>query len=237
MTRRTLLLFLLLVLSLSLGCDRQVRYEDVNYYEGRDGLVFEFVENSPAERVYPEELVPVSIRVHNQGSFDLSSVYPAYYNGHESMVPMYATATLIYDDFFFFEDESFLDAGARSREELFLAGKSPYWPEGESRVVTLGMLQARSPGPQRLGADTDVSVSLCYPYETILTTPVCVASDLNEARPGDCLPEDLSFRDQGAPVAVTHVEVKSVPVRLERVLVDYGRGPEEVLQTVVRPVF
>jgi hypothetical protein len=241
--------FLILAFVLS-SCSGGSRIEDINYYEGSDGLVMEFLPNSPPEKAYPTFVYPVTILIHNEGAFSLQGISTDSISSGDNI---HAEAMLIYDSFYFSEAPEYLVAAEQVRSNLHFEGKSVYWPSGESRAVTVGYLKANDPGPNRIGADADIGVSLCFPYETKLTTPVCVDNDPYEnADPMQpCHIEDLSFQDQGAPVAIKDVEVESLPVGTQQqnvvvrepVIDSSGAfvGTQEVIKqemlTVIRPVF
>lgn len=216
-----------------------------NYYEGSDGLVMDFMTNNPPEKMYPEQTYPITMTIKNMGAFSLLESY--------SDDDLFAQATLIYDPFYFGEVGDFQDTAREVREEIHLEGKSLYWPSGQSKVMTLAVIEAKTVGPNRIGADSDIGVSLCFPYETMLGAQVCVDNDPYEnTDPSQvCHVEDLSFVDQGAPVAIKHVGVETVPIGTQRqnVLVRQGvtdengalTGFEEVMSeelvTIIRPVF
>lgn len=225
--------FLVLVLALSFllsGCGDETDLRKVDYHEGSDGLVFSFTDNSPPEKVYPNQLYPVTIRVHNKGAF---SIMP-----YEETEELYAEASLVYDSMYFTEDSVSRQMADRTRGHLFFEGKSAFWPTGESRTVTIGYLKPGELPQQRLGADTTIGVSLCYPYETELATELCVDYDPydDSGRMQPCEAEDMSFEDQGAPIAVKRVEVESLPAGVSPVESDGLFGSEGV-ETKMKPVF
>ena len=199
------LIGVVLVLSACSG-SQQTKITDVNYYEGSQGLTVEFMDNMPPDKVYAGEEYPVALKIHNAGAFDL--LPGLFINGER--VDFSAQVNVVFDPLYFKQPEG--DLFSALGEGLTFAGRSPQWPEGESDIVTLGFLQANTL-EARLGADTKLMLGVCYPYETKLTTPVCVDVDPYNAddRFQSCQQQDLSFTDQGAPVAVTQVAVENMP--------------------------
>lgn len=222
-----------------IACDTQPRIEHIEYFSGRHGLTFEFMENSPPPRVYSGQSVPISLVVNNEGAFDVAD-------------GLQAQIRLSYDNLYLVGDAS--QASSWDPESLLfpLRGKSAYWPVGESRFLVAGLLQAQSLGP-RTGVDTTISVSLCYPYMTTLAHQVCVDSDPYnlDARSQPCSAEDLTLSNQGAPVAVTMVDFESLPYGTQEIVVSsqrpdttsegelIGTSGEEVIerQPLIKPVF
>ena len=211
-----LLLFatLLAVVLVLAGCGgQQQEYIDVNYFEGPDGVVMKLVDNSPPEKVYPEQMIPITVLFDNEGAFSFNSEF----DGEVGGVSGYAS--VIFDPLYFEEAEQSLTYLAETRDALSFAGKSVNWPGGEERYVTLAMLEAK-PLAGRTGADSTVVVSWCYPYETRLTQQVCVDKDPTLVDEYSlCEAQDMAFTDQGAPVAVTNVVFESVPMGTREVQV------------------
>lgn len=189
MRQHTLLLCLGLLLVLS-GCSGGSDVEVINYYEGSDGLIIEFVDSSPPESVYAGQTFPFTVFVRNVGGWSVG-------NG------TFGRISISYDSLYFV-DSDYPDK--ELEKTILLEGKSQFNPSGGSKFATIGLLTPLPLGP-RTATMTPLLVSLCYPYQTLLTTPVCVdvdPSNLDE-RQQVCEAEDMIFTDQGAPVAITEV--------------------------------
>jgi hypothetical protein len=229
---------LVIALLLLAGCgSRTPEYKDVNYFEGSDGVTFEFMENSPPERVFTGRSFPIAVMLSNKGAWNLAGDF-------------YGSVSISYDPFYFEEPEQSKSALEGKRGRIELRGKSAYWPTGEERIETFAFLHPKDISP-RAGAESTVMVSLCYPYATLLTTQVCVDADpynLDE-REQICEGEDLTFTDQGAPVAVTFIDYESIPAGVEEIsalsyaptTVDGQFAVHEIetleAQALIRPVF
>jgi hypothetical protein len=200
---------ILLVLSLFLvaGCTggNNVGPLSQNYFEGYDGLEIEFIESKNPLTVYERTPIPLSILVSNDGALDiginnsgkLSFTYDDFYLGYNEEDPLF-------------------------NEVIMLHGKSYFYPEGEKSIVILPSFQSKVVKGPREEPETTLYVNLCYPYKTLLLEEVCIdmTSVTHDAREQVCAFEDLSFSDQGAPLAITSIEVEMQPI---------GQG--------VRPVF
>lgn len=208
---------LLLVLALAVllvGCGQQQSYKDINYYEGSEGVTMELVDNSPPEKVYPGQLFSITARFDNQGAFSFTSEP----GGEVGEVEGYAN--VVFDPLYFKEDDQSVKYLKRTRNNLSFTGKSPEWPTGEDRFVTLAIMEVK-PLIGRSGADTPITVSWCYPYETLLTTQVCIDRDPTDVEEGYvlCEAQDIPLVDQGAPVAVTNLGFEVLPMGMQPVTV------------------
>jgi len=238
--RRTMsVIVLFFLVSIMAGCQSnpQRPLETINYFEGSDGLVVEFLDNSPPEQVYSNSVFPLAVRLENKGAWDVVD-------------PFFAEASIVYDSLYFEEVEE--EALSDERSHIELHGKSPQYPEGEGVLTTLALLRAKPLAP-RTGADAKILLGLCFPYQTTLSEQVCVDGDVYnlDEREQVCQAEDLVLSDQGAPVAITSVEFESLPAGTEQVTVDSqapvvdsneqftGTSTETTTESVplVRPVF
>ncbi len=235
--------FLLLVLITSLfllsACGSRSSYKDLNYFQGSDGIVFDFLDNSPPEKVISGFPFPIAVDVHNKGAFSL--------NGS-----LFSQFTISYDSLYLNEGELSSSNFGAIRNHLRLNGSSPFWPGGQEELLTLAMLNPLPLSPRR-GVDTTIMVSLCYPYKTTLTTSVCIDADPYniDSRDQVCDASDLDFTDQGAPVAITHIDYESLLVGNAEIntygsspvedtngsLVGVADEPSRELQSLVKPVF
>jgi len=193
------------------GCNED-RYNirDINYYEGDDGLVMEFLENAPPTEVYETSEFPIKIMIFNKGAFDVIN-------------KNHAELTMTYDGFYLEEADSqgfksFFgtdpDLITDNPDFINLTGKSPAYPNGNFMLFSLGSLKASTIKGTREMPETSISLNLCYPYNTTMVDTVCVDTNLykENLRTQVCEATDLNLRDQGAPVAVKQVEVEMQPV-------------------------
>lgn len=219
--KSSLLLSLLIVLSVFLmlflsSCNYQSVPKEANYFVGTKGLEMAFLETSPPKEVYENATFPVTIYVENRGAFDVTQ-------------DNYGILSISFDPFYIelfgIQNGSGVSVTKNSLvlKGIQLKGKSRYSPSGTETFLAFPNFRAKSIMGQREMPYTQISSTLCYPYNTKLSQMVCV--DLNiygeNQRKQPCTQKDVSLSDQGAPLAITLLEVENQPVG----------------NNVVRPVF
>lgn len=184
-----------LVLLVLVGCGPKPIETD--YHSGREGVVATFGTNTPPDRVSEGDGFLVQVDLHNKGAASISPAHPGLLR-------------LSYDPTIIGEGEGF-----PAVTNISLAGKSIEYPRGERAFVDVGYLYVKQVAGSWADPSTSVSLGICYPYQTLLSTTVCVDSDPNDQnyRVESCESgELLSFSDQGAPVAITAIEPRYVLV-------------------------
>lgn len=176
---------------------------------GTAGLEMEFLKNAPPKIVFEQTLFPVMLRVKNTGTYTLKDKKAVLSLGVERD---YTSSVNV-------------EAGGRisrsndNEAEFVLEGKTPLNPKGDEEVITY-TVEAGKIDPQSESHPSIVLASLCYPYQTTLAASVCIDPDPNNVRPikKSCAVQDLSYGSgQGAPVAITKVEVQMLPTASETV--------------------
>ncbi len=203
----------LLLVSLLACTPQQEGPNPAKFNKGTEGINIEFVENSPPNKVYEDTSFPMMVQIHNRGAKDIP--FTTEIDG-ETVESQPASISMNFDNFY-------IDyAGDLTREEvqsslqnLKIRGKSEIVPNGEVRNVKLGNLQAQKIVGNRESPETQLYASICYPYETKLSTDLCMDANTQSenVREQVCQATDLAFsRGQGAPVSITKVEVDMVPL-------------------------
>jgi len=164
-------------------------------YKGTEGLEISFIDNTLAQKIYvtPDTKLPISLKIENKGATSLE----------------YDDIKIFYEGF----DHDYI-TGIKYEEYMSsdfepIEGKSSYNPEGGSslKIFESGNILL----PSNLNSyNPNFVVSWLYNYQTIASTTVCV-----DPRPYQitgiqkpCTPQDVTLSGgQGAPVAVTKVEV------------------------------
>ena len=200
------LLFCILVLS---SCSYAPRQIDVDYYQGIKGLEIDFLPNSPPNELYEESPFNINFFIENRGAFDvweenygiLSVSFDPFYIDASSLESAQGTNVDIGTDSVVFKG-------------IQLPGKSRYFPTGLETILSLPNFKTKTITGQREQPETQIFASLCYPYVTHLAKLICI--DLNiygqNLRKQICSQQDLSLSDQGAPLAITLVEIENQPV-------------------------
>jgi hypothetical protein len=199
MNKKTLCWILaVLVVMLIAGCGRKDARDSIDYdfRQGTKGLEMSFVESSPPNELYESSEFLISADVANEGAYDITEGIFAL--GLE-------------DDYMEIRDWNghiIMPQSAFQKKTSFdILGKSQNLPDGEKSLITV---RART---KILESQTEVHTSqvlltACYPYKTILVQEVCIDPDVYKTKrqKNVCESLRLDLTDQGGPVAVTRVE-------------------------------
>ena len=140
--------------------------------------------------------------------------------------------------------EDKLDMPGRPAFALYLYGRDTLpGPAGTSSITPgeerLLIMEAQARGINLLNTETDfiptqITAGLCYPYKTQLSTNVCIDSDLFNLQEKEKTCEvilEQDFKNQGAPVAITHMKTDMLPAnahqtipRFEFTIQNVGKG-------------
>ena len=199
----TFLLFLLLLSSCTSQGNQKAK--DIEVRVGFNGLIMEFAKNTPPQKVFETDIFPVILNIRNSGASDVKKENAFLSLGIEKdytkKLQLQATGSI-------------KKANEGEASAMFgLNGKSQINQIGDFEVVSY-QLTAGSVDPQSETHKSTVIATLCYPYQTILDSTVCIDTDLSSTRPGKkvCSMQDLAFSSgQGAPVAVTKIEINMLP--------------------------
>lgn len=243
-------LFILLIL-FTLLLSACTTSKDINYHSGREGLVITF-EKMP-KQVYESTAQPLSMRVWNKGVADVP------YNDILFTLkgdPFYVTVEQ--DQVFSSEVSSTTSSGGSSsgtqtpdnpfmsyfpnlftpnsalpvkKQASLLHGKGFDFQQGEWTDLFPIATFKHVLGIRQI-PETQLFASVCYPYQTMLATTVCVDANAFNGNQQEqiCTAKTLTFQDQGAPIAITSIENRPTPVR---VAAPGGRGA----YNSVRPTF
>ena len=191
-----------------LGCGTQSTKtkKDIDVRVGVEGLKLEFLKNTPPQKIFERELFPVIIKVGNKGAFSLK-------DNNKAILSLGVEKD--------YTENVQLLAGGRVQKvdgnaaNFDLEGRSIVNQKGEEEVISYN-LKAGKVDPQSEFHSSTVIATLCYPYQTILESTVCIDTDISNIRPGKkvCKLQDIVFNNgQGAPVAVTKIEVQMLPTQ------------------------
>ena len=201
-----LILTLLIITACTAGTKKS---KDIDVHIGLNGLMMEFLKNTPPQKVFEGDNFPVMIKVKNNGAYNIKDNPAVLSLGFERDYTKSAA----------------LLQGGRVKQvegisgnavEFTLQGRSKINPNGEEEVISYN-LKAGKIDPQSEVHQSTIIATLCYPYETELSSTVCVDTDINNLRPGKkvCNMQDLVFNNgQGAPIAVTKIETNMMPLQL-----------------------
>ncbi len=192
MKTAAILLVIIVLPLIFFGCDSSdPGITSFNPYQGSEGIGVEFLKNAPPKQVYQGEQVSIIANMHNKGAYHVIS------NSSQ-------------DDKIFFHitfDKYYFQPITPEKGQIQLTGKNYYDHLGESKPVEF-VLQANALEGQRESPESQIIFNLCYPYHTKLVQDICLDSDpFNlDKRKKTCNSQTISFKDQGAPIAITIVE-------------------------------
>ena len=178
--------------------------KDVNLHVGFNGLTMELLKNTPPQKVFEDEVFPVIIKVRNIGAFSLDKNDKAILSlgvekDYTNKVELLAGGKI--------------ESINENTGTFNLEGRSNINIKGEEEVISYN-IRAGIVDPQSEVHSSTVIATLCYPYETKLSSTVCIDTDVSNLIPGKkvCNVQDIVFDNgQGAPVAVTKVEPNMLP--------------------------
>lgn len=209
-TIKFLLLFAILILFIAgCGTGSSQTKKEINVRVGFDGLKLEFLKNTPPQKVFEDSTFPVIIKVKNNGAYSLRDEEKAILSLGVERDYTKNVQLLV--------GKAQLLEQAGNAASLNLEGKSSI-NLGEEQVISYNIVAGRI-DPQSEVHPSTVIATLCYPYKTVLDTAACIDTDVSGIKPGKkvCQVQDLVFNSgQGAPVAVTKVEVNMLPSQIEK---------------------
>ncbi len=224
MKKQIIFAMLFVSLLIAVGCGpRDTRPSTLDIYKGRNGLVMEFL--SHQGEVFEGSPVNMDISLKNDGASNIDEGY----------------LTLALEKDFFSLDRWIINRpliGSESREqvEFSLEGKSPLNPEGSQGIVSV-VLNSKSIEELREKHTSTILLTGCYKYKTKVSEPVCIQTDPigKTLIASACEVEDKKLDSQGAPVAVTNVEVDMLPegdkVKPQFIIYITNLGQGDVLKT------
>jgi len=186
-------LFITILLITLSGCEKVYTPERPTLEEiekGSEGLVLSFIDNAPPTKVIENSLFDAGIRIENKGTSDIKKGYLLL--GYEKE---------------YIGEIFWREKGANDRIYFDINGRSLNMPTGDEQVY-LARLEAGNIGPQREQAQTLIYATACYDYSTKAHANLCIDTDIYNLKSIEkiCSAADISFSDQGAPVAVTRIE-------------------------------
>ena len=182
------------------------------------GMTLEFLKGSPPVKIFEGDSFPVTIKVKNNGAYSIKESNPAVislgvekdYTKNVKLEQYSGTSIPIYGSYAFEEQNA----------HFVIGGRTQINPRGGEEII-IYKLEAGKIDPKSEAHLSTVIATLCYPYETILDSTICVDTDINNLRPIKkvCNMQDLIFNNgQGAPVAITKIEMNMLPTEtLEKI--------------------
>jgi hypothetical protein len=208
-------LVVLVVLSLLLlgACQPQ---QTIIYHTGTQGLTLTFAKDVPPKTVYEDSIVPLVVTLANKGAWDVNYADIVFsVKGDPFYVNVTNDDTYHFADPYRWAEERGAYGPPPPPDQSMLHGKSPSWETGE--WIDLHPTAEFKPIlGLREQPTTQLFASACYAYGTVLGTSLCVDANAfnGNVQKQVCGAETLTFKDQGAPVAITGIENRPSPLRL-----------------------
>ncbi len=171
---------------------------DLEFHKGINGVEFDMKGLMP--EIYENTAFKLFVNVLNKGAYD---VQPSGGFANLNLEKDYMCIT----DGFVCIDKNDPDISIKQIGPL--AGRSVANPAGEFLPLEYYVL-AKEIDKQSFEHTSVVAVNLCYQYQTELVTDICLDPYYYEQAVTDkpCNVKDLSFSNQGAPLAITKIENK-----------------------------
>ncbi len=208
-------LVFLLVFIVIIGCKLSTNpYDNLDYRQGTEGLVVDFAQNSPMQKVYEDSKLGLVLEVRNKGANDIEDGDARIYlSGFDPEAIHF----------------SGVSGGSVTLDVPAVLGKSPYMPDGGYDA-----LDVPEDSPVRVpfgdSYTAKIMATSCYVYETIATPTVCVVSDPAAIyKDNICEPSTITMSSQGGPVAVTKVEEEVMQQKLNFIITVQNVGGGRVI--------
>ena len=206
MSKKNILLLIVLsvlLISCQFSGTSTTGQREIDTHIGFDGLTAEFSKDAPPQVVFEDSSFPILLKVRNNGAYDIKEKKGTITIGREKDYVtglVQATSTKV----------GILSGDSASFD---VDGKSILNPYGEEILLQWNAKTGKL-DPQSEIKQSVITATLCYPYQTILTTTLCIDPDVFGLRPGKkaCNVKDMGFSSgQGAPIAVTKIEQQMIP--------------------------
>lgn len=193
--KKILIILIIAVFLMSCQVGRETRGEQ-DFRIGSEGIYMIFMPNLPPSRIYDDEQTSIVLELHNRGAFGVGTANDR----------MYLSG---------FDPSIITGISTFGAEIPFMEGKSAFNLQGTKDFVSFNFV------PTNLyarGIDRYpfiVQATACYGYKTIASENVCIDPDpfAPTTKRKICIPSSVSFGTQGAPIAVSSVDVEASPGR------------------------
>ena len=205
--RLSIVIAIIILFVAGCGTGAQTKKEP-DFRVGFDGLKTEFLKNTPPQKGFEDSAFPVIIKVKNSGAYSLRA--------EEKAILSLGVERDYTKKVQLLSGKAQLPEQAGNAASLNLEGKSSI-SLGEEQVISYNIVAGRI-DPQSEIHPSAAIATLCYPYKTVLDTAACIDTDVSGIKPGKkvCQMQDLVFNGgQGAPVAVTKIEVNMLPSQIK----------------------
>ena len=217
--KKTFFPIILIFVIIIIGCtpnQSSAKTNEVNVFVGTEGLAAEFAKTAPPLKVFEDSSFPILLRVRNKGAYSIEKDNP---NKLSLRGVLTISREKDYVKTLKLEENSrvYGSASDDSKAYFFVDGKTTINPQGDEIIASFNAKTGKLE-PQSEVKPSTITATLCYPYQTILSTTVCIDPDVVGVRPGKkvCTVKEQIFNSgQGAPIAVTKIEPQMIPAENE----------------------
>ncbi len=184
---------IIIIIGLLIGCTTTKELTMQDLRKGTNGITWKFLGDQPPSKVIENDRFVMTLELHNDGAAAAQN----------AVVTIGAPQEYIETD---------LESATLNREltnlQFGLEGKSLKNPAGDISLLMIPAATKEITTSKK--QSVTLTAQLCYDYETVAETSVCVnyhpAGYFLRITP--CKPKAVTFSSQGAPVAVTKIDVK-----------------------------
>lgn len=184
---------IIIIIGLLIGCTTTQELTMQDLRKGTNGIIWKFLGDQPPSKVIENERFVMTLELHNDGAAAAQN----------AVVTIGAP-----NEYIETEIESATRDGQPTNLHFALEGKSLGNPAGDISLLMIPAATKTITTSKR--QSVTLNAQLCYDYETVAETSVCV--NYHPAgytfRITPCKPKAVTFSSQGAPVAVTKIDVK-----------------------------
>lgn len=217
MKKSVVIVFFLLFLIACAGRRAQTP-QPQEFRSGSQGVYMTFVPNLPPPKVFDREPLNVMIQVENRGtaSLGLAGLDSIYLSGFDNTIITGIPTTGV--------------------EIPLMDGRGPYMPQGGIDTVNFRGIIRPLTARHIDKYQPTLLVTACYHYETITSAQVCIDPDpyAPTSAVKVCIPTTVGTGSQGAPIAVTSVEVVPSPEKTRFKISISNVGGGDVFRSGIR---
>ncbi len=201
------IIFIMLVGCTGIGKNGSKTSESEVIFTGIEGLTAEFGKNAPPLSIFESGDFPILIRIANKGAYNI----PQYKGDGDGLGIMAISREKDYITSISLEKNS---RGVMEEDRVYfhVDGKTQLNQKGDEVVLSFNAKSGKLE-PQSEHKQSTITATLCYPYQTNLSTTICIDPDVAGIRPGKkaCNVKDMVFSSQGAPIAITKIQTQMIP--------------------------
>lgn len=176
---------LVFILVLLAGCS-----ETIDEQRSNQGIAVSFIDGMQ-ETVYENQEYKVIAELQNKGEYDAPYGKVVLSGFDKSIMPFSSIRH---------------GQNLAAKDLPPIQGTNEYNREGGFDNVEFSIPKNHITLPYQDPYRPDLSLDVCYYYETIATPRVCIVPDPSKARGDVCTPGAIDLENQGAPVAITRLE-------------------------------